>query len=98
MSAAISGNHRECLFELASNRNPGCRCAHPGYKSRWSMNLRLRDRAAGEQEVEVAALVGLADVGGIHRAVAARIVRRGRRPRRAAARELLVRYVQVNAP
>src|SRR3984957_280067 len=98
MSAAISGNHCERLFELASKRSPRCRRAHPGYWSRRSMNLRLRDCAAGEQEIEVATLVGLTDVGGVHRAVAARIVRGGWRPGGAAARDLLVGHVQVDAP
>jgi hypothetical protein len=30
---------------------------------KFSMNLRLRNHPAGQQEVEVAALVGLADMG-----------------------------------
>jgi hypothetical protein len=33
MSAAISGNHGERSFKLVQVRNPGYRCAHPGYKA-----------------------------------------------------------------
>ena len=61
------------------------------------MNFRLRDRPAGPQEIEIAALVGLADVLGEHRAVAARIFRRRRLPGGLAAGQFLVADVQMDA-
>src|SRR5262249_8592207 len=64
-------------------RSVNCRCG----------NLRL----AGE-EIEIAAFVGLADMGGEHGAVAAQVAWRGRFPGRAAAVELLLRDVEVDAP
>ncbi len=49
------------------------------------------------QEIEIAAFVGLADVLRIHGAVAARVTRRRLFPGGAAARQLLVRHVQMDA-
>src|SRR5712692_5998027 len=62
-----------------------------------SMNLRLRGRLGAGEEIEIAALVGLADMGGEHRAVAARVARRRRPPCGAAAVELVVADMQVDA-
>ena len=61
------------------------------------MNLRLRRRRPGEQEIEVAALVGLADMLGKHGAITAQVARRRRAPGGAAAGEFLVGDVQVDA-
>src|SRR5690349_8029747 len=60
------------------------------------MNLRLRHLAGGGEEVEVAAVVGLADVLGEHRAVAARIFRRRLLPGGTALRHFLVADVEMN--
>src|SRR5215510_12762161 len=62
-----------------------------------SVNLRLGDLPLAGEEVEVAAFVGLSDMGGEHGAVAAHVVRRRRLPGRAAARKLLVADMQVDA-
>ena len=61
------------------------------------MNLRLGDALRAAQEIEVAALVGLADMLGKHRAVAARIFGRRRPPGGAPARKLLLADVQMDA-
>src|SRR5690348_9632156 len=60
------------------------------------MNLRLRHRRLALQEIEVAALVGLTDMLGEHRAVAARIFRRRLFPGGLAAGELSVADVQMD--
>src|SRR5579862_9930166 len=62
------------------------------------MNLRLRGGLRAHQKIEIAALVGLADMLGIHRAVAAQKVRRRRCPGGAAARELFVADVEMDFP
>src|SRR5579871_288475 len=67
---------------------PGMTCS--------SMNLRLRGRCGAAEKIEVAALVGLADVLRIHRAVAALKMRRRLFPGGAAARQFFVADVQVD--
>src|SRR6266446_6002023 len=62
-----------------------------------SMNLRLRGRLRAGEEIEIAALVGLADVLREHRAVAARVAGRRRLPGGAAAAKLVVADMQVDA-
>src|ERR1700686_2574233 len=59
------------------------------------MNLRLGGTLRSSEKIEIAALVGPADVVGIHRAVAAQKVRRRRSPGCAAARELFITDVKV---
>ena len=61
------------------------------------MNLRLGDLPLASEEIEVAAFVGLADMLREHRAVAANVMRRRRRPGGAAAGELLVADMQMDA-
>src|SRR5882724_93052 len=61
-----------------------------------SMNLRLGHRRLALQEIEVAALVGLADVLGEHRAIAARIFRRRLFPGGLAAGHLGVADMQMD--
>src|SRR5262245_35343780 len=65
--------------------------------TRASMNLRLGDLPLAGEEVEVAAFVGLADMGGEHGAVAAHVMRRRLLPGGAAAGELLVADMQMDA-
>src|SRR5580658_8524583 len=60
------------------------------------MNLRLRRWLAALQEIEIAALIGLADMSRIHGAVTPRITWWRRRPRRAASRKFIVSDVQMN--
>src|SRR5215470_7978191 len=62
-----------------------------------SMNLRFRNSGAGLQEIEVAAFVGLADMGGEHRPVAAPVTRLGWMPGGAAAGQILFADVQMDA-
>src|SRR5580692_4761109 len=62
------------------------------------MNLRLRGGLRAREKVEIATLVGLADMFGIHRAVAAQKMRRRRLPGGMAARELFVADVKMNFP
>src|SRR5438874_9622983 len=62
-----------------------------------SMDLRLHHRAGGAKEIEVAAFVGLADVLGKHRAVAARIARGRGLPGGAASSKLRIADVQMDA-
>src|ERR1700730_10815509 len=61
------------------------------------VNLRLGDLPLAGEEVEVAAFVGLADMGGEHGAVAARVARRRRLPGRTPAGELLLCDIEVDA-
>src|ERR1035441_5079060 len=61
------------------------------------MNFRFRNRTAGLKKIEIAALVGLPDMLGIKRAVAARIARRRLLPRGAAAAHLVVAHMQMDA-
>src|SRR5438876_410382 len=61
-----------------------------------SMNLRLGHRRLALEKIEVAALVGLADVLGEHRAVAARVFRRRLFPGSLAAGQLAVADVQMD--
>src|ERR1700730_18126936 len=68
-----------------------------GYEITPLMNFRLRDRRLALEKIEVAALVGLADVLGKHRAVAAQVMRRRRRPGGAPARQLLLADMQMDA-
>src|SRR5262245_44645583 len=60
--------------------------------------LRFGDLPLAGEEVEIAAFVGLADMGGEHGAVAAKIARRRWLPGRTAAVELLLAHVQMDAP
>src|SRR5215471_2772021 len=62
-----------------------------------SVDFRLGNLPLAGQEIEIAAFVGLADMGGEHGAVAAKVARRGLFPGRAAV-ELLLCDVQVDAP
>src|SRR5688572_14125339 len=61
------------------------------------MNLGFGGRRGALQEIEVAALVGLAYVLGEHYAVAAAIARRRRRPDRLAARQFRIADMEVDA-
>src|SRR5262249_31984408 len=63
-----------------------------------SVNFRLGNLPLAGEEIEIAAFVGLPDMGGKHGPVAAKIARRGLLPGRAAAVELLLRDVQMDAP
>src|SRR5437764_14417481 len=62
-----------------------------------SVDLRLGDAALAGEEVEVAALVGLPDMGAVHGAIAARVARRRRLPGGAPRVELLLAHMQMNA-
>src|SRR5258708_23037343 len=62
------------------------------------MNLRLRSALPRKQKIEIAALVGLPDMGRIHRPVTALVMRRRRAPGAAAAREFFVGDVEMDAP
>src|SRR5262245_61068181 len=64
---------------------------------RRSVDFRLGNLPLAGEEIEIAAFVGLADMGGEHGAVAAKVAWRGLFPGRAAAVELLLRDVQANA-
>src|SRR5947209_16407342 len=61
------------------------------------MNFRLRDLSLAGEKIEIAALVGLPDMGGEHGAVAARVARRRLLPGGAAAVELLLADVEMDA-
>src|SRR5689334_13345907 len=61
------------------------------------MNFRLRGRCTREQEIEIAAFVGLADMLRKHRAIAALVMRLRRGPGGTALCKLLVGDMQVNA-
>src|SRR5262249_59894990 len=63
-----------------------------------SVNLRFGNLPLAGEEIEIAAFVGLADMGGEHGAVAAQVAWSGRFPGRTAAVELLLREVEVDAP
>src|SRR5262245_35542291 len=63
-----------------------------------SVNFRLGNLPLAGEEIEIAAFVGLPDMGGEHGAVAAKVARRGLFPGRTAAVEFLLRDVQVNTP
>src|SRR3954466_13382291 len=67
-------------------------------RSQRSMNLRLRHLGLALQEVEIAALVGLADVLGEHRAITARVFRCRRHPGGLPSRELGVADMQMDHP
>ena len=62
------------------------------------MDLRLGNRTRRREKIEVAAFVGLADMGRIERAVAARVARRGLAPGGAASPRRCVRYVSAAPP
>src|ERR1700756_1639466 len=66
--------------------------------SRLSVDFRLGDLPLAGEEIEVAAFVGLPDMGGEHGPIAAKVAWRRLFPRRAAAGEFLLRDVQVDAP
>src|SRR5260370_39104473 len=51
-----------------------------------SMNLRLRGSLPRKQKIKIAALIGLPDMGRIHRPVTALVMRRRRAPGAAAGR------------
>src|SRR5262252_6815472 len=59
-----------------------------------SVNLRFGNLPLAGEEIEIAAFVGLADMGGEHGAVAAQVAWSGRFPGRTAAVELLLRDVE----
>ena len=61
------------------------------------MNFRFRNGTAGLKKIEIAALVGLPDMFGIKRPIAARIFRGGLLPRRLAARHFGIADVEVDA-
>src|SRR5215470_4540479 len=63
-----------------------------------SMNLRFRSAVAREQKIKIATLIGLPDMGRVHRPITARIARRRRPPGVAAAAEFLVGDMQTDAP
>src|SRR5262249_11132089 len=68
-----------------------------GY-GKFSMNLRLRNAFAREQKVEIATLVGLPDMGGVHRPITAGVARRRRTPSASTAGEFLLGDVQMDMP
>src|SRR5579864_6011086 len=70
------------------------RSEEPGMTS--LVNLRLGGARRAGEKIEIAALVGLADMLRIHRAIAAQKMRRRRFPIGAAARELFVADVEVD--
>src|ERR1017187_4043604 len=61
------------------------------------MYFRLGNGPKRPKKIEIAARVGLPDMLGIKRAIAARIARRRRPPRGTAAREFFVAHMQMNA-
>src|SRR5215510_10145988 len=63
-----------------------------------SVNFRLGNLPLAGEEIEIAAFVGLPDMGGEHGPVAAKVARGGLLPGCAAAIEFLLRDVQVDAP
>src|SRR5712692_10009732 len=62
-----------------------------------SVNFRLGNLPLAGAEVEIAAFIGLADMGGEHGAVAAKVTWRGLFPDRTTAVELLLCDVQMDA-
>src|SRR5215218_6207762 len=74
-----------------------CRALNVAFRTtpRPSVDLRLRHRRAGLQEVEVAALVGLRDVLQVQRAVAAAVLRGRLLPVGAALLQLLVGHLEL---
>src|SRR5262245_3687602 len=73
----------------------------PGRQTRFalgSVDFRLRHRSLSLQEIKVAALVGLADMLGKHRTIAAWIFRRRRFPGGLPPGELGVADVQMDHP
>src|SRR5262249_57242659 len=63
-----------------------------------SVDFRLGNLPLAGEKIEIAAFVGLPDMGGEHGAVAAKVARRGVFAGRSAAGEFLVRDVQVYEP
>src|SRR5258708_11868321 len=63
-----------------------------------SVNFRFGNLPLAGEEIEIAAFVGLPDMGGEHGPIAAKVAWRRLFPRRAAAIEFLLRDVQVDAP
>src|SRR5260370_31611462 len=63
-----------------------------------SMNLRLRGSLPRKQKIKIAALIGLPDMGRIHRPVTALVMRRRRPPGAAAAPQFLVGDLEMDAP
>ena len=61
------------------------------------VNFRLWNRPERRQKIEIAAVVGLSDMLGIKRTIAARIMRRGRFPGGLAAGQFRIRDMQMNA-
>src|SRR5512143_1404526 len=61
------------------------------------MNFRLGHRAEWCEKIEIATLVSLPDVLRVKRAITARIARRRLCPAGAAARNFLVRHMEVDA-
>src|SRR5215813_4654046 len=62
------------------------------------MNLRFRSALASEEEIEIAPLIGLPDVGRIHCPVPALIAWRRRTPGAAAAREFFIGDMEMDTP
>src|SRR5262245_1090650 len=62
------------------------------------MNLRLRSSFPSKQKIEIASFIGLPDMGRVHRSVTALVARRRRSPGAAAARELFVGGLEMDAP
>src|SRR5215475_15391214 len=63
-----------------------------------SVDFRLGNLPLAGEEIEVAAFIGLPDMGGEHGAIAARVARRRLFPGRAAAIEFFLGDVEMNAP
>src|SRR5436189_3247884 len=61
------------------------------------VDFRLGNLPPAGEEIEIAAFVGLADMGGEHCAIAAHVARRRLLPRRAAVVELFLADVQMDA-
>src|SRR6266852_4416765 len=94
-SPRVTGGLWIDLIETRSNRQ----APSNGPDTRtFSMNLRLRSSLSRKQKIEIATLVGLPDMGRIHRPVSALVMRRRRAPGAAAAREFFVGDVEMDAP
>src|SRR5262249_20885364 len=63
-----------------------------------SVNFRLGNLPLAGEEIEIAAFVGLPDMGGEHGTVAAKVAWRGLFPGRAAAVEFLLSDVEADGP
>src|SRR5258707_15251946 len=73
--------------------------AHPCLQPvAFSMNLRLRSALPSKQKIKITALVGLPDMGRVHRPVAALVMRHRRMPGVAAARGLFRGPMEMDAP